>query len=64
MTDPYKLNQYLNRVEAAKILGVTPLTLKNWEKTKKHNIKMYKHPVSGYPLYLKEDLYNFLKNIK
>ncbi len=47
---------------AAKFLGVTPNTLRNWEKDKK--ISVYRNPQNAYRLYKKEDLEQLLNNIK
>ena len=63
MTVTYKLNQYLNRAQAAKHLGVTARTLITWEKTQKTKIRVYRHPVNDYPLYKIEDLDEFLKSM-
>lgn len=57
-----KINEYLKIQDAAKFLGVTPNTLRNWEKQKK--IAVYRNPQNSYRLYKKEDLENLLKNIK
>jgi excisionase family DNA binding protein len=47
--------------EASDFLGVTPNTLRNWEKEKK--IKTYRNPQNRYRLYKKEDLEQLLSNI-
>lgn len=48
--------------DAALFLGVTPNTLRNWEKDKK--IIAYRNPLNRYRLYKKEDLEKLLANIK
>ena len=49
-----KLNEYLTSKEAAKYLGVNIFTFKNWVRNDK--IPSFKHPISGYRLFRKEDL--------
>jgi excisionase family DNA binding protein len=49
-----KLQDYLRVKEAAKLLGVAPNTLRNWERSGK--IVTHRHPVNGYRLYKKSDL--------
>lgn len=49
-----KFEDYLKIKAAAKYLGVTPNTLRAWEKYDK--LKTLRHPVNGYRLYNKEDL--------
>ncbi|MFC1842004.1 MerR family DNA-binding transcriptional regulator [Candidatus Dependentiae bacterium] len=53
---------YLKITDAAKFLGVTANTLRNWEKEKK--IKVYRNPQNLYRLYKRKDLEELLKNIK
>jgi len=57
-----KIADYLKITEAAKFLGVTANTLRNWEKEKK--IMVYRNPQNLYRLYKKEDLEELLANIK
>ena len=57
-----KIDEYLLIREAAEFLGVTPNTLRNWEKEKK--IKVYRNPQNSYRLYRKEDLEQLLVSIK
>ncbi|MBW2969393.1 MerR family transcriptional regulator [Candidatus Woesearchaeota archaeon] len=54
-----KFSDYLMITEAAKFLGVSGNTLRNWEKEGK--IKVYRHPMNNFRLYKKEDL-EFLLN--
>lgn len=48
---------YLTIKEAAKILGITPLTLRNWDKNGR--LKAFRHPVNRYRLYKKSELEKF-----
>ena len=57
-----KIIDYMKIKAAAKFLGVTPNTLRNWERDKK--IKAYRNPLNRYRLYKQEDLEKLLKNIK
>lgn len=63
MQNCVKLDQYLNRREAAKFLGVTPATLTNWEKKRSKKLRVYRHPITDFPIYRKEDLERFLREI-
>ena len=57
-----KIIDYLKINEAAKFVGVTPNTLRNWEKSGK--ISVIRSPLNRYRLYKKEDLERLLKNIE
>jgi len=48
--------------EAAKMLGVTPLTLRNWDKNGK--LPTTRHPMSNYRIYRKEDLERLIREIE
>ena len=63
MTETYRFDQYLNRKQAAKFLGVSIHTLKSWEKKRVTGFKVGFHPVTNWPLYKKEDLEKLLRNI-
>lgn len=41
--------QYLTIKEAADVLGVAPLTLRNWDK--KGKLIAYRHPINNYRMY-------------
>lgn len=60
-TQGNEISSYLMIKEAAEFVGVTPNTLRNWEKDKK--IKSYRNPLNGYRLYKKEDLIALLNSI-
>lgn len=57
-----RISEFLSIKEAAAFLGVTPATLRNWERLKK--IKAYRNPMNRYRLYKKEELEVFLKAIR
>jgi excisionase family DNA binding protein len=57
-----KTKRYLKVKEVADLLSVTPLTLRNWDKSGK--LKAYRHPVNNYRIYKPEDIENFLRNIE
>jgi hypothetical protein len=46
---PDNLRSYLLIKEAAAFLGVSPATLRNWERTGKLAVR--RHPINGYRLY-------------
>ncbi len=56
-----KINEYLTVAEAAKVLGISPMTLRRWDESNK--FKARRHPISGYRLYLKKDLDIILRKI-
>lgn len=56
-----KLDGYLTIKEAASFLGVSPRTLRNWDRSRK--LKAFRHPVNGYRLYRQEDLQAVLRRV-
>ncbi len=50
--------QYFTIKQAAGILGVTPLTLRNWDK--RGRLIAYRNPVNNYRLYRYADIADFL----
>ncbi len=54
--------KYLTVTEVAQILGVTPLTVRNWDK--KGALVAYRNPANNYRLYKVEEVENFLKRIE
>lgn len=56
------IRNYLTIKEAAAFLGVSPNTLRNWERAGK--IPTYRHPVNGYRLYKKVELQALLGAIE
>ena len=49
-----KLRDYLRISDAADYLGVSPNTLRNWERAGK--IVAHRHPMNSYRLFRREDL--------
>ena len=47
---------------AAKMLGVSPLTLRNWDKKKK--MVAYRHPINNYRVYRLAEIEEFLQKIE
>ena len=45
---------YLKIAAAAEYLGVSPSTLRNWDRRQK--VQATRHPINGYRLYRKKDL--------
>ena len=58
MSSPKK---YLTIKETAEMLGVTPLTLRNWDKSGK--LKAFRNPLNNYRAYKSEDVRVFLDQI-
>ena len=56
-----KLRDFLRISEAADYLGVSPKTLRNWERAGK--IVAHRHPVNQYRLFKREDLDTVLKQV-
>ena len=54
--------KYLKIKEVAKILDVTPLTLRNWDNSGK--LKAYRHPINNYRIYKPEDIELFLRELE
>ena len=55
-------NQFITIKQASSILGVSPLTLRNWDKNGK--LKAYRHPMNNYRVYKIEDLETVIQEIK
>lgn len=54
--------RYLTIKEVAKILGVTPQTLRNWDKEGK--LKALRNPINNYRIYKPEEIELFLRKIE
>ena len=57
-----KLRDFLRIAEAAEYLGVSPNTLRNWERAGK--IVAHRHPVNHYRLFKREDLDAILNKVE
>lgn len=57
-----KLSDYLRVSEAAEYLGVSPNTLRNWERAGK--IVAHRHPVNDYRLFKREELDALLNQVQ
>jgi len=55
------IQDYLTVREAAKVLGVSPSTLRVWDRAGK--LKATRNPMNRYRLYRREDLEDFLRQI-
>ncbi len=53
---------YITIKQAAKILDVSPLTLRNWDKNGK--LKAHRHPMNNYRVYKIEDLETVIREIE
>ena len=56
------IKRYLTIKEVSKLLGVTPLTLRNWDKVGK--LKAYRNPINNYRVYKPEEIELFLRKIE
>lgn len=57
-----KQKKYLKIKEVAELFGVTPLTLRNWDKAGK--LKAYRHPINNYRVYKPEEIEILLRKIE
>ncbi|MGO8683140.1 MAG: MerR family transcriptional regulator [Thermoleophilia bacterium] len=57
-----KLDEFVTIKQAAKFLGVSPNTLRNWHRDGK--MAVYRNPISGYRLFKKADLEELLRQIE
>ncbi len=53
--------QYLTVKEIAKLFGVTPLTIRNWDK--RGSLSAYRNPMNNYRMYKVEDVESLFKRI-
>lgn len=54
--------KYLMVQEVARLLGVTPLTIRNWDS--KGKLAAYRHPVNNYRMYKVEDVEALIRRIE
>lgn len=55
------IDGYLTISQAAKLVGVTPATLRNWERDGRLMPK--RNPMNGYRLYKREDIEHYLQKV-
>jgi excisionase family DNA binding protein len=55
------MKKYLTIKKTAKLLHVTPLTLRNWDKSGK--LRAYRHPINNYRVYRIEQIEAFLTKL-
>ncbi len=55
-------NKFLLIKDAADFLGVSKITLRNWDKAGK--LTAYRHPISNYRVYKSEDLEKLLRQME
>ncbi len=53
--------KFLTVKEVARLMEVTPLTVRNWDE--KGKLSAYRHPVNNYRLYKVEDVEELLKEL-
>jgi len=54
--------KYITIKKAAKLLHVTPLTLRNWDKSGK--LRAYRHPANNYRVYRLDQIEEFLRRLE
>lgn len=54
--------KYLSIKDAARLIGVTPLTLRNWDK--KGILTSYRNPINNYRVYRADQIEVFLRRIE
>jgi excisionase family DNA binding protein len=57
-----KEKRYITVNEVSRLLGVTPLTLRNWDKAGK--LVALRNPLNNYRIYKKDDIDLFLRKIE
>jgi len=57
-----EIMDYVTIKQAAKLLHVTPLTLRNWDKNGK--LKPYRHPINKYRVYRLDQIELFLRQLE
>jgi excisionase family DNA binding protein len=57
-----KFSDYLTVAEAAALLGVSPSTLRNWDRSGK--LKASRHPLNKYRIYRENDLERVKNSVK
>lgn len=55
------MKDFIQIDEASKILNVTTMTLRRWDKAGK--LKAYRHPINKYRLYKKSEIEELLRGI-
>ncbi len=55
-------DKFLLIKEAAKMLGVSKITLRNWDRDGK--LPAYRHPISNYRVYKLEDIEKIIKQME
>ena len=54
--------RYISIKEAAKLLGITPLTMRNWDK--RGILTAYRNPVNNYRVYKLDQVEMFLRKVE
>jgi DNA (cytosine-5)-methyltransferase 1 len=54
--------KYLTIKKAAKLLHVTPLTLRNWDR--RGILRPYRHPINNYRIYRLDQIESFLRQLE
>ncbi len=54
--------RYLSIKQAAAVIGVTPLTLRNWDR--RGRLKAYRNPINNYRYYRVDQIETFLREME
>ncbi len=54
--------KFIQIKEASELLGVSKLTLRNWDK--KGKLKAHRHPINNYRVYLFQEVENIINDTK
>ncbi|NCU28083.1 MAG: MerR family DNA-binding transcriptional regulator [Candidatus Moranbacteria bacterium] len=54
-------NDFIQIKEASQLLGVSKLTLRNWDKSGK--LMSYRHPINNYRIYKRDDIMNLINDM-
>lgn len=54
-------NDFIQIKEASQLLGVSKLTLRNWDKSGK--LMSYRHPINNYRIYKRDDIINLINDM-
>jgi len=56
------MRKYITIKKGARLLHVTPLTLRNWDRTGK--LKAYRHPINNYRVYRLDQIEEMLRKLE
>ena len=57
-----KFNEFIRIAEAAKMIGITPTTLRTWER--KGKIASYRNPINNWRMYKSDEIEKLMERIQ